>query len=309
MDFVALDFETANSYRGSVCSIGIVEYRNSRPEKEYYRLVKPKRNYFAPMNINVHGITKEHVVDAREFDALWAEEIRELLEGKFVVAHNAQFDMGVLRATLDTYNIAYPMLAYNCTVNIAKKTWPLPRYNLKAVANHVGFRFNHHHALEDAKAAGHILLRAGEELNAGNVKELVEKTQTINGMMFDTGYEPARLNKKKRAKRAEAKSFIAATSEFDRSHPFYGASFVFTGKLDGMKREEAIQRVVDLGGEWQSTLEAETNYVVVGNQAYENYQNGKKSSKLERAETLMSQGHSIEIISEKEFLQHVKSSF
>ncbi|KGX83801.1 3'-5' exonuclease [Pontibacillus marinus] len=217
MDFVALDFETANSSRGSVCSIGLVEYQNGKLKNEYYRLVKPKRNYFSSFNISIHGITKRDVEDAYEFDELWEKEIHGLLEGKLVVAHNAQFDMSVLRAVLDQYNLPYPMLAYNCTVNIAKKIWHLPQYKLNHVSDYLGIPLNHHQALDDAKASAQILLKAGEHLEAKDEKDLINKTGTTNGMMFGTGYEPARINKKKPAQKPEAKSFISATSEFDIS--------------------------------------------------------------------------------------------
>ncbi|MGA9290154.1 MAG: 3'-5' exonuclease [Anaerobacillus sp.] len=197
MNFIALDFETANSSRGSVCSIGLVEYENGQLVREYYRLIKPKQNYFAGINISIHGITAEDVADEPEFDVLWKEEIRELVEGKFLVAHNAQFDMSVLRAVLDQYNLPYPMLAYNCTVNISKKTWTLPRYKLNVVSDYLGIELDHHHALDDARASALILLKAAEELRAVDVKDLVTKTGTTNGMLFDTGYEPAKLNKRR----------------------------------------------------------------------------------------------------------------
>ncbi len=197
MNFIALDFETANSSRGSVCSIGLVEYENGQLVREYYRLIKPKQNYFAGINISIHGITAEDVADEPEFDVLWKEEIRELVEGKFLVAHNAQFDMSVLRAVLDQYNLPYPMLAYNCTVNISKKTWSLPRYKLNVVSDYLGIELDHHHALDDARASALILLKAAEELRAVDVKDLVTKTGTTNGMLFDTGYEPAKLNKRR----------------------------------------------------------------------------------------------------------------
>ncbi|MBH0229472.1 exonuclease domain-containing protein [Halobacillus yeomjeoni] len=305
MNFVALDFETANSSRGSVCSIGLVEYENGRLKDEYYRLVKPKKNYFAPVNVSIHGITKQDVGDSHEFDVLWEQEIQDRLEGKFLIAHNAQFDMGVLRSVLDLYDLPYPMLAYNCTLNISKKTWTLHRYNLKAVSDHLGIQFDHHHALDDARAAAHIFLHAANHLDASDAKELVDKTGTINGMMYDKGYEPARLNKGKRASKPVAKTFTAATTEFDRSHPYYGASIVFTGKLKSLKREEAIQHVIDVGGRWQNNVESTTNFVVVGPGVYKDYLNGKKTSKLERVEMLLSQGHSIEIVTEEQFMNKI----
>ncbi|MDQ0483627.1 exonuclease domain-containing protein [Guptibacillus hwajinpoensis] len=302
MDFVALDFETANSSRGSVCSIGLVEYEKGKLKREYYRLVKPKQNYFASINVSIHGITKEDVADAPEFDVLWEREIRELLEGKFLVAHNAQFDMSVLRAVLDQYNLPYPMLAYNCSVNISKKTWTLPRYKLNVVSDYLGIELEHHHALDDARASAQILLKAAEKLEANNVKELVEKTNTMNGMMFDTSYEPAKLNNKRRAKK-QSESYVAATSEVITTHLFYQSQVVFTGKLEAMKREEAVQRIVDRGGNCQRNVEASTNYLVVGNATFQNYKIGKTNSQLERTEMLLAEGHAIEIISESDFLK------
>lgn len=213
MNFVALDFETANSSRDSVCSIGLVEYEQGQLKQEYYRLVKPKRNYFSSFNIGIHGIKEQDVEDASEFGELWEREIRDLIEGKLVVAHNAQFDMSVLRAVLDQYNLPYPMIAYNCTVNISKKTWHLPKYNLNIVSDHLGIPLNHHQALDDARASAQILVKAAEALHATNEKDLIEKTGTTNGMMFDSGYEPARINKKKPAKRPEVQTFSAATTD------------------------------------------------------------------------------------------------
>lgn len=304
MDFVALDFETANSSRGSVCSIGLVEYEKGELKREYYRLVKPKQNYFASINVSIHGITKEDVADEPEFDVLWEREIRGLIEGKFLVAHNAQFDMSVLRAVLDQYNLPYPMLAYNCSVNISKKTWTLPRYKLNVVSDYLGIELEHHHALDDARASAQILLKAAEELHANNVKELVEKTNTMNGMMFDTSYEPAKLNNKRHAKK-QVESFVAATSEVDTTHLFYNSHVVFTGKLEAMKREEAVQRIVDRGGNWQRYVEASTNYLIVGNATFRDYKLGKRNSQLERTELLLAEGHAIEIISESVFLKHL----
>jgi DNA polymerase III subunit epsilon len=196
MNFVALDFETANSSRGSVCSIGLVEYEDGQLIREYYRLVKPKQNVFSGINISIHGITEEDVEDAPEFDVLWREEIRELVEGKFLIAHNAQFDMSVLRAVLDQYGLPYPMLAYNCTVNLSKKTWALPKYKLNVVSDYLGIQLDHHHALDDARASAQIFLKVAETLDTADINELIERTGTANGIIFDSGYEPAKLNKK-----------------------------------------------------------------------------------------------------------------
>ncbi|WP_240904141.1 exonuclease domain-containing protein [Bacillus sp. N1-1] len=127
---------------------------------------------------------------------MWREEIRELVEGKFLIAHNAQFDMSVLRAVLDQYDLPYPMLAYNCTVNLSKKTWALPKYKLNVVSDYLGIQLDHHHALDDARASAQIFLKVAETLDTADINELIERTGTANGIIFDSGYEPAKLNKK-----------------------------------------------------------------------------------------------------------------
>ncbi|UOQ44012.1 3'-5' exoribonuclease [Halobacillus salinarum] len=303
MNFVAIDFETANSSRSSVCSIGLIEYEHGRLADEYYRLVKPKRNYFHSINTSIHGITKEDVRDEKEFNELWGEEIKEKLEGKFVVAHNASFDMSVLRKVLDDYQISYPELTYNCTVNLAKKTWPhLKSYNLKSLAKMLGIHFEHHHALEDAQAAAIILMKACEHHKVDNVQELQVATNTINGRIYPSGYEPARLTRKKSS--PSAKDFVAATSEFDVDHPMYQATFAFTGTLQSLKRREAMQKVVSFGGLCTDSVQANIDYLVVGNRDYLKYkQEGQKTSKLKKAEALREEGLNIEIITEEKFLQ------
>ncbi|MCA0968993.1 3'-5' exoribonuclease [Halobacillus litoralis] len=299
MNFIALDFETANSSRSSVCSIGLVEYEDGKMKREYYRLVKPKQSYFAPINISIHGIRPEDVEDSYEFHELWEEEIKEIIEGKLVIAHNAQFDMSVLRAVLDQYNLPYPMIAFNCTVNISKKTWRLPKYNLKAVSDHLGIDLNHHQALDDARASARIFLEAAKEMKAATAKELVEKTQTSNGMMYENSYEPARKQARRR-KKPSSVPYMAAT-QADTSHPFYGSSFVLTGRMKGLKREQAIERIQQKGGIVHTNVESTTNFVVMGETTYQDYLNGNKTIKIEQAEQLLAQGHSIELIDEKGF--------
>ncbi|TLS36218.1 3'-5' exonuclease [Pseudalkalibacillus caeni] len=210
MDFIAIDFETANSSRASACSIGLVEYENDEYKDDYYTLIKPIDNYFSSMNTAIHGITAEDVKDAEEFHTLWDKEIRERLEGKLLVAHNASFDMSVLRNVLDAYNLPHPNLTYNCTVNISKKTWTdLENHKLNTIAKHLGIRFDHHHALEDAHVAAQVFMEALNHHASPHLDDLLKKTGITNGMISETGYTPARLSKPKpRAKNARSRQRV-----------------------------------------------------------------------------------------------------
>ncbi len=59
INFVALDVETANTYRGSICQIGITEIQNGKVQFSRSWLVKPKKDLYEKCNIAIHGITQE----------------------------------------------------------------------------------------------------------------------------------------------------------------------------------------------------------------------------------------------------------
>ena len=163
MNFVALDFETANELRNSACSIGLVRVENGIVTERYYTLIKPEPIRFSYWNIKIHGIRPEDVADAPTFGEAWPE-IRAFIGSDTVVAHNASFDMSVLRYSLDQYGLPYPEIPYFCTVTAAKRAFPdLINHKLNTVSDHVGFRFSHHNALEDAEACARVLIAAIHE--------------------------------------------------------------------------------------------------------------------------------------------------
>ncbi len=65
--FVALDFETANQYRTSVCSIGLVFVENNNIVDTYYQLIKPSPNYYASFCTQIHGISQHDTQNAPLF--------------------------------------------------------------------------------------------------------------------------------------------------------------------------------------------------------------------------------------------------
>lgn len=80
-------------------------------------------------------------------------------------------------------------------------------------------------------------------------------------------------------------------------------NFVFTGTLTSMTRREAMQHFVNIGGICTNGITLQTNFLVVGVQDYSRLKDGKKSSKIKRAEELALNGSEIEIITEDDFLQ------
>ena len=157
-DFAAIDFETANGQRSSVCSVGIVVVRDGVVAERFYRLIHPVPNYYNPINVSIHGLTREDTDAADTFPEVWAEA-EQLIEGLPLVAHNSRFDEGCLRAAHERFGMPYPGYEFHCTCTASRRTFGplLPNHKLDTVAAHCGFDLcDHHHALADAEACAVI---------------------------------------------------------------------------------------------------------------------------------------------------------
>ncbi|MFC3038765.1 3'-5' exonuclease [Virgibacillus xinjiangensis] len=194
MKIVSIDFETANEKRFSPCAVGVVVANEYEIEEEYYRLINPLMP-FNRFNTRIHGITERDVEDAPTFAEMWPE-LNHFLTGQLVVAHNASFDMSVIRQTLDHYNLEYPEMDYLCTANISKKVWPeLQNHKLNTVAEHHGISFEHHHALEDARVAAKVFMQALRSYETDEVDDLLAKCRMSKGRIYERGYHPPKSKK------------------------------------------------------------------------------------------------------------------
>lgn len=160
-DFVAIDFETANYVRSSVCSVGLVFVRNGQIVDERYSLIKPYPNYYLASNTTIHGLTREDTQDAPTFDEVW-EQFEPLVRDLPFVAHNAPFDRSCLIAAHRAYDLYYPDYPFYCTLQAShrKLRGLLPNYQLHTVSAYCGYDLDlHHNALADAEACAHIALK------------------------------------------------------------------------------------------------------------------------------------------------------
>ena len=177
LNFAAIDFETANKFKNSACSLAIVTVEDGQIVKKAYSLIKPPFMSFDPECIEIHGIQMEDVLNEPTFDTLWDRIYENHLKGKIVIAHNAKFDIGVLRATLDHYKIPWPELAYACTVKLSRKVWPdLVNHRLNTMGSYLGVEFKHHYALDDAETCTKIAIEAAKLKGATSLEDLLRKT-------------------------------------------------------------------------------------------------------------------------------------
>lgn len=157
-NFAAIDFETANQQRTSVCSVGIVIVRNGEIVDSYYSLIKPEPEYYSYWNTRVHGLTMEDTMNARVFPEVWAE-IQPKIEGLPLVAHNSPFDEGCLTSVFQMYQMDYPDYEFHCTCRASRRKLGslLPNHQLQTVAAYCGYDLTqHHNALADAEACAWI---------------------------------------------------------------------------------------------------------------------------------------------------------
>lgn len=157
--FVALDFETANQYRSSVCSIGLVFVENNEIIDTYYQLIKPAPNFYSYFNTQVHGLSQYDTEKSPLFPEVWTE-ILPKIKDLSLVAHNSMFDEGCLREVLAYYALPQHTNPFFCTLRAARKSLPqLVNHKLDTVSAYFGFDLKqHHHALADAEACAHIAL-------------------------------------------------------------------------------------------------------------------------------------------------------
>lgn len=304
IDFVAIDFETATSDRYSPCEVGLTFVKNGKIDDVKSWLIKPfSYPHFDPFNIMIHGIKPKDVANEPEFPEIW-NKIQPLIENKVLIAHNAGFDLSVLRSTLGYYNLPFPNLKYVCSYIISKKVWSgLPSYDLKSLCRVNGISLNHHRAGNDSKACAELTLKALAETGTVNIDEFPEKLKTTIGHLYPGGYKPS---ESKRIYRAKNLAFIVG--DVAKQNPesiFYGRTVVFTGTLSSMTRAEAQQIIADIGGSNSNSVTSETDYLIVGQQDYRIVGEDGMSSKQEKAMKLIEKGSELEVISEDDFLKNI----
>jgi len=182
MNFVSIDFETANRSRVSICAAGLAVFEDGKLTEAPYWLVRPPKGHgwFRDDFIECHSLTHLDVLDAPEFPAIAPELLSRLTRADLVIAHFAEFDLDHLAATLDHFGLPRPEFDYVCTCNLARRVWPdLPDHKLSTLAGHIAHKFNHHHAQSDAEAAGRVLLAMMKDVNVKTPAELLQKTSMV----------------------------------------------------------------------------------------------------------------------------------
>ena len=160
--FVVFDVETPNRLNNRMSAIGITVVDNGEITDTFYSLINPE-TYFDYFNVQLTGISEETAGNAPVFPEVWSQ-IEPMMSSGLLVAHNAVFDMSVLKKCLYDYGIEWkPYVRYLCTVQIGKRVLPGMSHKLNVLCNYYGISLDHHQAASDSRACAEILLRYLEE--------------------------------------------------------------------------------------------------------------------------------------------------
>ncbi|MBQ3376379.1 MAG: hypothetical protein IJG49_08205 [Erysipelotrichaceae bacterium] len=178
MRILAIDFETANNSFCSACSIGYCLWDQGEIIRKGEILIKPhpRYGYFSAHNTAIHGLHKSDCDCAESWPYVFSD-IYPLFDDSIIAAHNAMFDLKVLKSINELYGIEMDDFPYLDTVYLSRKMFPrLPNHRLNTVCEYLGFRFNHHQAGQDAFGCMAIIEAVMEMLDEYDIEKLLQKT-------------------------------------------------------------------------------------------------------------------------------------
>jgi DNA polymerase III subunit epsilon len=279
MRFIAIDLETANADRSSICAVGAVQFENGRPIREWYSLVNPE-DHFDPRNVHIHGIDAGRVKDAPRFPEV-LDALVAMAPSGIAVAHTS-FDRVSMNRATERYACSRWAIDWLDSARIARRAWPeqfgTSGYGLASVAAFLGIKFKHHDALEDARTAGLIVCRAAE----------------VAGLSLEEwGSQLAQPG-------GAAASKHRMSLQGNPIGRFTGETVVFTGSLSVPRKEAAI-RAADVGFNVAANVTKDLTVLVIGNQDARKLAGQPVSSKQRKAEELIAAGHPIAMLTEADF--------
>ena len=306
MDFVALDFETANEKWESACSIGLAFVENGRVVETSHHLIRPTELRFNRINIQIHGIRPEDVAHEPTLAELWPT-LWPRLSGRFLAAHNASFDTNVLKRALFTHGLPIPSFDYLCSVRVARRAWPNePNFKLNSLASRLGIPLQHHQAESDARACAEIILRAAETVRAESTPELLDRL----------GISPSRVElppdwvpgMTTRTRTVRKKFRLDLPENYDiKLHPLCSKRVFLVGRFDSFTQCEAAEFLTRCGAEAQRQPSSSTDIVVTGRPSSKRQDPVEVRSKiLARTGGSLDGKCSVEMINEQEFVRRLR---
>lgn len=292
MNFIAIDFETANHNRSSACQVGLAKVIDNQiiETKSYY--IKPTPNYYEAINKQIHHIDESITDDKPTFIELWESELKDYLNGFDLVAHNAPFEKSVFNALDELYSDSLYDYQFcksiYCSLAISKYYCPqLINYRLDTVCDALNVPLGkHHNAEDDAIGAANIILA------------IASKYELPNLSAFKWTYSFG-----KSSRNNDCEDIFSCENYKADEDLIKGKTFCITGKLSYIRRDVAAEVIKKAGGNYVNSLSKKVNYLVTGDLSQ--FGDGFLSSKLLKAKEMKEAGCNIELITESQFQEMI----
>jgi DNA polymerase-3 subunit epsilon len=303
---VAIDFETANEWRGSACQIGMARADDSgRVVETFSSLIHPDPgfDYFRPINMALSGITADDVVDAPLFSGI-STRARDFIGDSPILGHNLAFDYSVWNAHVKAGHAPALDIPRLCTLRIARTILhrPTGTNSLDHLAEDLcpGTAFRHHDALADSKMTIGVLFAMLDQIGV-TLSEMVSEFA-----LSPSGSRPAVSRFYREGGAGHAPIISALVEDWPQSTALQGKKVCFTGKLERLNRASAKALTARLGGQPVSSVSQKTDVLVVGIPNPGTWRpDANGSSKTIAAGKLCARGVPIEILSETEFFDWI----
>nr|DAS80780.1 MAG TPA: DNA polymerase III subunit alpha [Caudoviricetes sp.] len=294
--FIAIDFETANSAYYSACSLGIVVVTDREIVKTEQFMIQPPDNIYNASNVSIHHIVPNDTKNADTFPDVW-NKIKQYFDGTYyIVAHNANFDMSVLKASLDYYHLDIPDFEYFCSIQASK---PMEEgafgRSLEARCEYYKIALdNHHDSLCDAIACAQLVICGLNNYRYRTIGTHVRMRRLLHDfsdVKLKLSFNGSGFQTVKSSDLTQTIEVLPENEDFD----FKGKTFAFTGNIPDMPRDIAYAKVIAGGGVVADGVSKKVDILVNAD--------GRESWKTKKAKELQGKGHRIKIITSDEFIE------
>ena len=308
ISFTAIDFETANSNRGSVCSVGLAKVQGGRTVDAVSWLIRPPAgiHHFDANNVRIHGIREVDVADALDWQSSVAR-ISAFMGDDHLVAYNATFDASVMRKASEHLGLPLPGRHFYCALKLAQQHLDLPRHKLPDVASALSLpAFTHHDAAADAHACAEVVLAIAARQGLATTREIWGRPTSAIGDLYPLRNVARQPGTPVIRESIRKDDLPQPDTNADKSHPFYGAVFCFTGDLETYTRAEAMALVAARGASSGNTVTKKTTHVVIGQSDARQPLDPAMltgTGKARKAALYQEAGQDITVICERDFLE------
>jgi DNA polymerase-3 subunit epsilon len=282
-DYIVLDLETTglDPMFDEIIEIAAMKFEKNEKVDVFTSFVKPEEE-IDDFITKLTGITNDMVANAPSIKDI-IPNLNSFLKNNVIVAHNANFDINFLYDNYVTHLNKPFSNDFIDTMRISRRLFKNMRHRLIDLCGEFQIDVDVTHR---AEADCEVTQR---------VYQYMRNHCTTNGIDLNT------IGGSASGRSFNLKDFKPGSHELDESHPIYGKTVCFTGKLERFQRKDALQIVTNIGGIPADSVTTNTNILVLGNNDYCKTIKDGKSSKQKKAEERIIDGQDLIIINEKVF--------